>query len=391
MLNFKTFFQIAKKHIGTCFIYVIIFLILMVVMTNINKGSSTSKFEAKSVKFTVIDEDDTVASHALTDYLATKHKYISFKGQDISKIQDNMYYEEISYVLTIPKGYEEELKNGNFKNLVTHSMRTDSAAGYFFNQDVDSYFRALSVYQASSESLDDSLSKAASVMEKVNANEVEMITFEKTNNGNSPSGYFFQYFAYILISVLLLSMSPILMTFHNRDLAARISCSYLKPRRKAAGIGLGAICYSILVWLIILIAGGFGGMYRYDPIETIALMTANSFVYLIVIVTMTLCIASFSLSEHALQLIANVIGLGSSFLCGVFVPQWMLAENVTRISRFFPAYWFIRNNNILAGFNGEAFNPDEYLLNLGVQLLFALAFMAIYFVMHVQKKVKAIA
>ncbi|MCR5793353.1 MAG: ABC transporter permease [Lachnospiraceae bacterium] len=388
MQNFKTFFQISKKYIKTCVIYFVIFLILMIAMTHLTATEKTSKFTADTVDFTVIDKDHTQASQALIDYLSKKHHFVSFDSEDMDSIKDNMYFQMIQYVIMIPEGYEEQLKDGKYEDIITHSMRTDSAAGYFFNQDIDSYFQALSLYHTAGTSLENALNQTEEVLTEIQKNKVEVLTFEKSNNGTNPSGYYFQYFAYILIAFMLESMAPILSAFQKRDLAARISCSSMRPRQRSIGIGSGAIAFSVILWVLIVFAGLITGQYRMDTPQTILYMAGNSFIYLLVIVTLTLCVASFHLGGHSLSLVSNVIGLGSSFLCGVFVPLWLLSDNVTQIARFLPTYWYIKNNNMLAGFNGEAFVLGNYLQNIGLQLLFAVTFLTVYFVIHIRRQLK---
>ena len=143
MQVYKTFFKVAKKYTGGCLVYLAVFLFLMVGMSYLSSNDTNNKFVASTVKFTVIDEDNSDASNALIDYLADKHELVEMNSYDTETLQDNLYYEEIRYILNIPKGYEEKLKNEDYDNLLSHTMKTDSAAGYFFNQDLSAYINTL--------------------------------------------------------------------------------------------------------------------------------------------------------------------------------------------------------------------------------------------------------
>ena len=136
MQVYKTFFKIAKKYLGGCLMYLTVFMVLMVSMSMISSKEGNDRFSAKSIKFTVIDEDNSQASKALIEYLSSKHELIEMKSYDKESLQDNLYYEEISYILNIPEDYEEKLEKGSFQNLLSHTMKSDSAAGYFFNQEL---------------------------------------------------------------------------------------------------------------------------------------------------------------------------------------------------------------------------------------------------------------
>ncbi len=65
-----------------------------------------------------------------------------------------------------------------------------------------------------------------------------------------------------------------------------------------------------------------------------------------------------------------------SFLCGVFVPQSLLGENVLTAAKFLPMYWYVKANGILAGTTGEVFTNEKFFKYLAVELFFAVALYA---------------
>lgn len=76
--------------------------------------------------------------------------------------------------------------------------------------------------------------------------------------------------------------------------------------------------------------------------------------------------------------ISNIVGLGSSFLCGAFVPLSMIGENILVISRFLPSYWYVKLNDSLtsAVHVGDALLQEAF-MTYGILLLFAAAFLCI--------------
>ena len=386
MQVYKTFFKVAKNYTGGCIIYLTVFLILMICMSFLSSSDSENKFSASSVKFTVIDEDSSDASKALIDYLSGKHELVELDSYDNETLQDNLYYEQIRYILNIPKGYEKSLEKGEFDHLLSHSMRTDSAAGYFFNQDISSYINTLRLNLKGGYDLKEALDETAKSIESTKT-EVETIEFEKTaKNENKNIFYFFQYFAYIAISILIVGISPILISFHKEDLAARVACSSYSVVKQSLEIGLGCVTYAIGMWLFLMLCA----VVVYGPAQAFSfhglLCMANSFVYTIVIIAITLLVGSFNLGSASLSLVSNVLSLGTSFLCGVFVPLWMLSDKVVAFSKFLPGYWYIKSNNMISGFTGEAVSMDTYWRNTGIQLLFAVAIFSIYLVVNMNKK-----
>ena len=72
-----------------------------------------------------------------------------------------------------------------------------------------------------------------------------------------------------------------------------------------------------------------------------------------------------------MNMIANTISLGMAFLCGIFVPEEFLGDNIIKISHFLPAYWYTQAvKNI--DFHLQKSLPDIFMC-MGIQLLFALA------------------
>lgn len=389
MQVYKTFFKIAKKYTGGCLIYLTVFLIIMVSMSFLSSSDSTNKFSASTVKFTVIDEDKSDASQALIDYLSDKHEYVKMDSYDKETLQDNLYYEQIQYILNIPSGYEDNLKNQKFDNLLSHTMRSDSASGYFFNQDISSYINTLKLNLDGGYSFNEALTETSKTIESCKS-DVEVIEFEKTTKSDDTGiFYFFQYFAYIAISILVVGITPILISFHKKDLDSRVTCSSYSKIRQTIEIGLGCVTYSIGLWLILMTCATL----IYGPSQTLSsnglMCMLNSFVYIIVIISLTLLIGSFRLGADSLNLVSNVLSLGTSFLCGVFVPLWMLSDSVVAFSKFLPAYWYIKTNNMISGFTHEAISMSTYWTNLGIQLLFAVAIFSVYLVVNMNKKRKS--
>lgn len=389
MQVYKTFFKIAKKYTGGCLIYLTVFLIIMVSMSFLSSSDSTNKFSASTVKFTVIDEDKSDASQALIDYLSDKHEYVKMDSYDKETLQDNLYYEQIQYILNIPSGYEDNLKNQKFDNLLSHTMRSDSASGYFFNQDISSYINTLKLNLDGGYSFNEALTETSKTIKSCKS-DVEVIEFEKTTKSDDTGiFYFFQYFAYIAISILVVGITPILISFHKKDLDSRVTCSSYSKIRQTIEIGLGCVTYSIGLWLILMTCATL----IYGPSQTLSsnglMCMLNSFVYVIVIISLTLLIGSFRLGADSLNLVSNVLSLGTSFLCGVFVPLWMLSDSVVAFSKFLPAYWYIKTNNMISGFTHEAISMSTYWTNLGIQLLFAVAIFSVYLVVNMNKKRKS--
>ena len=153
----KTFAKIAKKKFSNTITYFVVFFVLLIAFSFQADSTSDKQFRVSSVDMCIIDQDESTASKALCDYLTSIHNRITLDSYDRETLQDNLYYQQIDYVLTIPSGFEGNLKSGDFKDLVESSKRGDSASGYFVDRQIDAFLNSIAAYLSSGFTLDDAI------------------------------------------------------------------------------------------------------------------------------------------------------------------------------------------------------------------------------------------
>ena len=384
MQVFNTFFKVARKHLVASMVYLGVFILLIVMMSNSSDTESTA-FEEISLNICMIDEDHSTASMALTDYLASTHQSVTLASTDRETLQDSLYYEKIDYVITIPAGFEKNLLEGNTEEIVKSSKRKDSADGYFADQQVNQYVHTLSIYLAGGMTIKEAVEQTNESLGSTP--KVTLLNSGKTINQNAEKFYmFFQYMPYILLSMLVIGMAPLLIVFHKKDLKNRMQCSAFSTNKRNMQLSLACLVYSLLLWIAFMVVAGisYGTQMLFSQNGLLCML--NSFVYLLLSVAVTLFVTLFSPNGNILNMIANVLGLGMSFLCGIFVPQYLLSDTVISISRFLPAYWYVRINNMLRGTSGEAYSLQNYLVWIGIECLFGVVLFGIYLVGSKQRK-----
>ena len=91
-------------------------------------------------------------------------------------------------------------------------------------------------------------------------------------------------------------------------------------------------------------------------------------------------------NKNALNGIINVIALGTSFLCGAFVPMQWLPDSVIKIAHILPSYWYIKTNELIADI--EKWNIDSLkplFINMGILIAFSVLFIIIANILSVRK------
>ena len=115
----------------------------------------------------------------------------------------------------------------------------------------------------------------------------------------------------------------------------------------------------------------------------------NSFIFTLCAVTIAFLIGNLIKNKDAVNGIVNVIALGSSFLCGAFVPVEILPDSVLKIAHILPSYWYIKTNEMvktLEEFNFETLKP--IVINMGVIVLFSILFITITNIVSSKKRKK---
>ena len=377
MQLFKAFCVIGKRRIATIGVYFAIYAVITIILSVTAKDNLNANFQSKELSVCVLDEDDSMASKALTEYIGSIHHLVTLEN-DPEVLQEHLYYRDINYVLTISQGFEDKLLAGECEGLVTNVKVPGSSAGYFADQQVSQYIQAVQLYLTGGFSIDEAIVKASASLE--NAGNVEAVVFEKeTAEGRKEVFYFYQYLPYIFILLLFCGLAPIIMIFQEKDKRNRISCSSQKLWKRNLELAFGCGAYSLCIWLLFMVLGVavyHGSMFT----EKALYAMLNSFVFLLISIALTLLLSCFDLGVNVMNvvnIVSNLLGLGMAFLGGVFVPQNMLSDEVLAVARFLPTYWYVRANNMLAGFSTEIFDMHLYWNAIGIQLLFALTAFAL--------------
>lgn len=366
MQVFKMYMKILKKNLPVAMIYVILFMVLLIMMTKTN--NTTTDYTDVAMTISIFDEDESAASEALCEFLDEKYEVVSIPN-DEDRIRDAIFYCQIDYALIIKDGYEEKIASGETSGLFENYQNPSSSSGMIVDNFLNEYVKCMSAYQTAG--LDAAYAAeqtAASLSDSIN---VTVENFSSNDSATFTESYqfFFQFFAYIIICVFMNTVCPVLLKLNKGDLKKRVNSSCTPQFSYTIQTMFGSAVVFAGIWIILVIAGTIIGGGTFGKMNMLAIV--NSFIFSLSAAGITL-LCSVLIKEHnIINVVTNILGLGMSFLCGVFVPQDVLSEGVLSAARFLPAYWYIRSNNMLAGAAGETYNTSDFLVNTGIQLAFA--------------------
>ncbi len=172
-------------------------------------------------------------------------------------------------------------------------------------------------------------------------------------------------------------VTMIMVSFNEEKIIRRNLVSPVSYKSMNRQLLLGNYIVGLFIWLLYVI---FSFILYSKAMMTIngLLLVINSLVLMLFIQALSFMIAKFTSNREILSGVGNVFGLGSSFICGAFVPQSMLSPFVLTLAKFLPSYWFIKANNEIVKLNDfgfEAIKPVliDMLIVCGFTLLVYLA------------------
>lgn len=378
MQVFKAFIKISRQSIGIILTYTIIFIVFLEMMSRFNSTATASEFTESSINIAVIDNDNSSLSNNLLKYIDSKHNIIDI-DTDIDDIRDSMYRRSVDYVLIIPENFYENIIAGNNISLESYKL-PDSVAAEFVELQLNNF---ISVYTAYIDMLDNSdlaYEKTANVLKA----EAEVSVADSTSSDEiSIPHYFYLFLTYILLSVIVMCITPILITMNTEEIKIRTLCSSLSSVKRNIFIAISTFSLGLIIFLLFTVFSLI--RFSSDMFSTVGMLRIlNCFIYMIVCLGISFSAGVFLKNRNTVSMLANVIGLGSSFLTGVFVDRSLLAPSVLAVGKFLPCYWYINVENELLRFGNH--NTQTIIYGYGMQILFAIVLFALGIVFSKSRK-----
>ncbi|MBE6873907.1 MAG: ABC transporter permease [Ruminococcus albus] len=365
MQVFKLFMQILKKKMPVAMIYVVLFMVLCLAFTA--KGDGEMTFEESKVSIVITDNDNTAESNALTEYIGKRCRVVEPK---MSK-NDALYFNHISFSLTINEGYAQKLAAGDTDDLFTEEYVHENYGAAYMENFLGEYVGCVRAAVIAGDDMSEALKSAEEAMDI--DTEVKMVPADSGKmNGLESGGGFFRYLPFILISVMMYTLSAVMVAINKKEVRFRTNCSAISPVSYGGQLVAGSVTFVMAVWVLFmvlgaLVRGGFDGKGWVQVLNSGVFAVASALVAVIVSLLIN--------TEQTINIVSNVVGLAMSFMCGVFVPQSMLSDSVLAVGRFMPMYWYTKANDMLTG--AELYSADKVAECIGVEAGFCIALAAV--------------
>ena len=370
MIVFKTILKILNKLKGLIILYTI--MLISVTLVNQTSGNVDSFEEVKPS--VIIVNNDKSKNGVTNHFIKYLENHMEVKDIDIGneeKIDDALFYRDVSLVVYIPDGFGDDLLDSKDVS-VEYKISGDKGSSYG-KMLVQNYFDSFNIYNNyyDGDELFDRLDNALNVDVNVE------VKSKIDTNSLSRMARFFNFLNYAILAGCVYSISMILASLKSENVRKRtIVSSY--DYKKYNRIVLGACSIVIIgMWLLYMILALI--IFKDLFISMNGLWyVINSFVFSLCSLCIGFLIGNITQNKGAISGIVNVVSLGSSFLCGCFVPFEFMPDYVIKIAHIFPTYYFVINNEalkVMDNFSLSSVSP--LILNMGIVLIFGVCFVII--------------
>lgn len=381
MTVFKAFLKVLNK----CKVPIIIYTVILVFFSAFNMQTSE-----KSVSFTaskpniliVNKEKEEGITKSFINYLNKNSNVISIASSE-EKIDDALFYRDVSYVIYVPEDFSEEIISGKTPEIKVKSVGDYGAS--LANMMVERYLKMANVYSDVAESeeelvhlVDDTLDTKVDVR----------ITSKLDSNSIEKAAFYHNFLNYCILAGTIYVICLILSSFKDENIKKRTMVSSMSNKKYNRILLLSNGLFAFILWIFYLLIA-FILMGKVMSTMHGLFFIINSFIFTFCALTIAFLIANLVSNKNAVNGIVNVIALGSSFLCGSFVPASMLPDFVLKIAHVLPSYWYIKTNDLLKEvevFNIETIKP--ILTNMFIIICFSIVFIVITNVVSSKKKGK---
>lgn len=367
MTVFKTFFRIVNKLKPTIILYTALLIIFGAV--NMKTSDNNINFVNSKPDILIINQDvNKGLTKNLIDYMKKNSNIVKVENNE-EKINDALFYREVSYVIYIPKDYRKNVLLG--KNPKLDIKKTDEYDAHLSEMMLKRYIKLQNIYNKEAGSEDELITLINdNINDDVNVKITSKVDTSKTYN----IAYYFNFASYSILAIIIYIVCLVLCSFKEESISKRINISSINYKSHNNKILLASIVFSSIVWLLFVIIGvTIVGDIMFSIRGLISII--NSFIFTFCALTLSILISSITNNKNAISGIVNVIALGSAFLCGAFVPAEYLPSSVLNFAHILPAYYYINSNDLLK--NIDVINISSMqpiIINMIIIIIFSILF-----------------
>ena len=370
MIVFKTFLKVVKAYRIPILLYTCILVAFGAI--NISTSDETNQFVATKPTIYMINHDENKGiTKDFCDYME-EHATIAELKNSEDALQDALFYRDVNYIIEIPKGFRQQFLDG--KEMELQIKSTNDYKASLAEMMVQRYMKQASLLQEIEDDEATIVKKLHTALDK----EVKVaVTSTLDTKGLMKAKFFYNFMNYSLLAGCVYVICLAISSFREEKVKNRTMISSVHYRKYNRQLFLSNGIFALVLWgiyvgLSMLLIGE--SLYSKHGL----LFVLNSFVFMICALSIGFFIANITSNKGAINGILNVVALGSSFLCGAFVPMDWLPDAVLTIAHVLPSYWYIKSNEMIYTLDHVTINScQEVFVNMGIICMFTLVFIVL--------------
>lgn len=379
MIVFKTFLKVLNK----CKVPIILYTVLLIIFGGLSLKTSdnSTMFISEKPDILIINNDvNNGITKNLIDYIQKNSNIVDIKDNEEAR-NDALFYRDVNYIIYIPDNFRQDFLNGLNPKIEVKSTGDYQAS--LAEMMLERYIKVANIYQNSITDEEELIYKISNTLEK----QVEVeITSKLDTNSLSKVTFYYNFVNYSLLAGCVYVICLVLFSFKNENIRKRTVISNMNYKKYNKKLLLSNCLFTLVLWLFyVLLSFILLGSIMFTIHALIYII--NSFVFAFCSVTIAFLIANLVNTKNAINGIINVVALGTSFLCGAFVPMEWLPSSVLKLAHVLPSYWYIKTNEILKTMEILNFDTTKpIIINMVVILVFSLVFVLITNVITSRKR-----
>ena len=367
MIVYKYFLKLAYRLKS----YAIIFLVIFMAMglSQVIGNNEVTGFKDTQYKVLIRDESDGSSEivNALIASLQKDHKVTLTTISDNS-MKEAVYANDVDGALWIPSDVDTRINNGEaVKMEIGNSLN-----GNILREYVNSYIRYAVVLKNQGNFNVENMNKILSEQATVS-----VISKDNTLKGDDYyvkfGEIYFAYTPFVYISVFIFLLGLIFAKLETDEVAKRIvigmkSVNQVMIEKFLGGLTVVGIIVGINLLFVAIVAPSFyvsAGAPKALMLTFASALTAYALAFL--------CSVIIGDNTYGYSAASTVVGMGLSFISGIFVPLELLNPVAISIAKFFPVYY------VITAAKNSSLEFSSYAMNLGMILLFGILYLSLAF------------
>ena len=339
MTVFKAFLKILNK----CKFSIIMYTVILVAFAGfqLQTSDNSTNFVASKPDVLVINQgDETEITGNFIKYLEVNCTIKDIKD-DKEAVADALFYRDVNYIIYLPNHYSEDFLDG--KNPEIKIKSTGDYQASYAEMLVSQYIQIANACQTQ---FDNPKEIINGINECIKSDTEVQVTSKLDANVMSKAALYYNFANYSILAGCVYVICLIISSFREEKISKRIMVSSMNYKKHNMLLLLSNATFAVVLWAFyVILSFVLLGKIMFTEYGLIYML--NSFVFTVCALTIALVIGSVVQNKEAINGIVNVVALGSSFLCGSFVPMEWLPDTVLKVAHVLPSYWYIKNNELL--------------------------------------------